>query len=271
MSPLVSIVMPAYNAEAYIAEAVRSVLEQSHTNWELVIVDDGSTDGTAVILNTFHDPRIHVLHQMNKGIGSARNLALDHVKGTLLAFLDADDILPANSLMARVKLLQDHAEVAVADGRMIEVNADRSHTLRTFRPTFTGYPFRELVRLTGSCFGGVTWMVRWPVSPPLRFQEGSTQMEDLMFLMAYSQPGRSYAHVDEDVLIYRRSDKSSTSDLKGMERSYRFVHGWLKQQGKAGPKDLRRFRWRSRRVMFASWLHVHRPFRALYGLFVPFS
>lgn len=263
--------MPAYNAGTYIAEAVRSVLAQSHTNWELVVVDDGSTDGTARILSTFKDPRIRVLHQANKGIGSARNLALEHVKGEMLAFLDADDILPADSLLARVKLLHDHPEVDIADGRMIQVNADRSQTLRIFQPSFSGYPFRELVRLTGSCFGGVTWLVRWPVSPPLRFQEGSTQMEDLMFMMAYSQPGRLYAHVDETVLIYRRNSKSSTADLLGMGRSYHFVHRWLKQQNWADPKDLRRFRWRSRRVMFASWLHMKRPLRALVSLFVPFS
>ncbi|MGV9011021.1 MAG: glycosyltransferase family 2 protein [Flavobacteriales bacterium] len=263
--------MPAYNAETYIAEAVRSVLGQSHTNWELVVVDDGSTDGTAKILSTFEDPRIRVLHQVNKGIGSARNLALDHVKGELLAFLDADDILPADSLLARVKLLHDRPEVDIADGRMIQVNADRSQTLRIFQPSFSGYPFRELVRLTGSCFGGVTWLVRWPVSPPLRFQEGSTQMEDLMFMMAYSQPGRLYAHVDDTVLIYRRNSKSSTSDLLGMGRSYHFVHRWLREQGWAEPNDLRRFRWRSRRVMFASWLHMKRPLRAIISLFVPFT
>lgn len=268
---LVSIIMPAFNAEAFIAEAIASVLVQTYVHWELLIVNDGSTDGTAQVIDRFTDPRIRVFEQPNGGIGSARNLALDHAQGEFLGFLDADDVLPPNSLQARVDLLNARPEVDIADGWMIEVNGDLTVTMRTFRPTYKGHPFKELVRLNGSCFGGVTCLVRWPVSPPVRFQEGSTQMEDLMFMMEYSQPGRSYDFVTEPVLIYRRTDNSSTSDLHGMERSYRYVHRWLVRHGWAAPKELQRFRWRSRRVMFASWLHMGSSLRALRSLVDPFA
>lgn len=268
---LVTIIMPAYNAEKYIAEAIRSVIGQSYPHWELLVVDDGSTDGTAMVVASFNDPRIRYLHQPNGGIGSARNLGLEHVRGQVLGFLDADDVLPLNSVKARLDLLIADPTVAIADGLMVQMDETLSTRLRTFRPTFKGPPFRELVRLTGSCFGGITWLLRWPVVPPVRFQEKSTQIEDLMFLMEYSQPGRTYAYVEEPVLYYRRSATSSTGDLYGMENSYRYVHQWLLQHGWADPADLRRFRNRSRRVMVASWLHRGKPIHVLRSLFRPFS
>lgn len=268
---LISIIMPAYNAEKHIAEAVRSVLAQTYAHWELLVVDDGSTDLTATVVAGFNDPRIRLFHQPNGGIGSARNLGLRHVQGSMLAFLDADDVLPENSLKARLDLLESDPAVSIADGRMEQMDETMTHHLRTFRPTFRGYPFTELVRLTGSCFGGITWMLRWPVDPPVRFQENSTQIEDLMFLMEYSQPGRIYDHVEEPVLLYRRSAQSSTGDLDGMENSYRYVHRWLVRKGWGAPADLRQFRNRSRRVMVASWLHRGNLLRALRSLFRPFT
>ena len=91
--PLISIIMPAYNASRYIAESIESVLAQSYTNWELLIVDDGSTDNTASVINTFtkNDARIQYLHQNRGRQGKARNLAIRKSAGELIAFLDADD------------------------------------------------------------------------------------------------------------------------------------------------------------------------------------
>lgn len=268
---LISLVMAAYNAEKYIAEAIRSVQAQSYPHWELLVVNDGSTDGTAQEVSRFQDPRIHLFHKANGGIGSARNLALEHVKGSILGFIDADDILPEHSLAVRLALLNDDPEVDIADGLMVQMDETLTKELRTFRPTFRGAPFKELVRLTGSCFGGITWLLRWPVSPSVRFQEDSSQIEDLMFLIEYSQPSRRYDHVDHPVLLYRRSPQSSTGDLDGMDRSYQYVHRWLVRKGWADPKDLRRFRRRSRRVMVASWLHRRNLSRAFYSLVRPFT
>lgn len=268
---LISLIMAAYNEEKYVEEAIRSVLDQSYPHWELIVVNDGSTDRTADIVSGFSDPRIRLFNQANAGIGSARNLALKHVRGTILGILDADDVLPENSLAARVALLESNPEVDIVDGLMIEMDETLTRKLRTFRPTFRGVPFQELVRLSESCFCGPNWLLRWPVHPPLRFVEDSKQIEDLMFLMEYSYPGRVYGYVDEVVRIYRRSPESSTGDLEGMENSYRYVYRWLTRKGWAAPANLRRFRLRSRRVMVASWLHRGRPFRALRSLFRPFS
>ena len=97
-TPLVSVLMPAYDAEQFIAEAIESVLAQRYQEWEMIIVNDGSTDGTEGIITRYSDPRIKLISQENAGEASARNTALKHINGEYVAFLDADDFLLANHL-----------------------------------------------------------------------------------------------------------------------------------------------------------------------------
>ncbi|MBQ0720404.1 MAG: glycosyltransferase family 2 protein [Gammaproteobacteria bacterium] len=91
MGPLISIIMPCYNRADTIATSIESVLAQSFTDWELVIVDDGSTDGSAEITQSFNDRRIKLHTQKNSGVCRARNAGIDHAQGSLIAFLDTDD------------------------------------------------------------------------------------------------------------------------------------------------------------------------------------
>jgi glycosyltransferase involved in cell wall biosynthesis len=100
----VSVVIPAYNAEAFLAEAVESVLAQAHDAIEVIVVDDGSTDATGDIARGFGSP-VRVLSQTNAGIGPARNAGVKVATGELLAFLDADDAWTPGSLAARLDLL----------------------------------------------------------------------------------------------------------------------------------------------------------------------
>ncbi len=88
---LVSVMMPAYNAERYIRPAMESLLAQTYSRWELIVVNDGSKDATAAIARSFDDPRIRVIDQPNGGEASARNTALRTMRGEFVAFLDADD------------------------------------------------------------------------------------------------------------------------------------------------------------------------------------
>lgn len=89
--PTVSVIIPAYNAEPFIAETVTSALNQTFTDLEVIVVDDGSTDRTAAALAEFGD-RVHVHHQANAGVAQARNAGVDLATGSWIAFLDADDL-----------------------------------------------------------------------------------------------------------------------------------------------------------------------------------
>jgi len=103
----ISVIMPAYNAEKYIIEAINSVLTQRYDNFELIIIDDGSRDNTAKIIKGYKDKRIKYFHQGNKGVSAARNLGIKHSMGEWLAFLDADDIWLPNTLATYAKNLND--------------------------------------------------------------------------------------------------------------------------------------------------------------------
>lgn len=105
-SDLVSICMPAYNAEKYIIDAVNSIIVQSYHNWELIIVNDGSNDKTLEVLKPFVDARIRVINKGNFGAAAARNTAFKNSKGGYIIFLDADDWLPSNFIESQVKALQ---------------------------------------------------------------------------------------------------------------------------------------------------------------------
>lgn len=94
---MVSVIIPVYNAEKYLEQAIDSVLSQTYTDWELILVDDGSTDSSGNICDEAcsKDSRITVYHISNGGLSCARNLGLDNAAGDFIFFLDADDILPS--------------------------------------------------------------------------------------------------------------------------------------------------------------------------------
>ncbi len=107
MNQKVSIIMPAFNAERYIAESISSVLAQDYQNWELIIVDDGSTDNTPTIVSIFQktDERIKYFWQKNGKQGKARNKGIEETEGSFVAFLDADDIWNPTKISQQVNLL----------------------------------------------------------------------------------------------------------------------------------------------------------------------
>ncbi len=148
-SPLVSIMMPAYNAALYIETAIQSVIDQTYSNWELVVVDDGSTDNTAAIVTRIDDPRIRLIRQENGGEASARNTALDHIRGEYLGFLDSDDLFLPDHLTLTVTYLEDHPDqtAVYTDGFHIDSEGNRGQTLSSNRRgPFEGRIFEEIVR-----------------------------------------------------------------------------------------------------------------------------
>lgn len=103
--PLVSMIIPVYNAKKYIAETLRSALNQTWPNIEIILIDDGSTDQTIRIARQFEDERLTIFTQENLGAGKARNRGLREAKGEYIQFLDADDLLSPNKITDQIKLL----------------------------------------------------------------------------------------------------------------------------------------------------------------------
>jgi glycosyltransferase involved in cell wall biosynthesis len=112
----ISVITPAYNAAPYVADAVRSVLAQTHPDLRLFLIDDGSTDDTAAIAAGFADPRVTLIRQPNAGVAAARNRGMGAADGDALLFLDADDWLAPAALATLAATLEGMPQAVAARG-----------------------------------------------------------------------------------------------------------------------------------------------------------
>lgn len=142
-NPLVSIIIPAFNAEELIGETLESVLAQSYGNLEVIVVDDGSTDATASVVTGFR-PRISYYYQSNSG-GCAvpRNTGIKHSSGEYLCFLDADDLIPQDRIFSQIAFLESHPEVGLVFSNYCNFKETGTHDLSHFE---TCPRLRELLR-----------------------------------------------------------------------------------------------------------------------------
>ncbi len=140
--PLVSVIIPAYNGERFIAQAIDSLLNQSYDPLEIIVVNDGSTDGTTTVVARY--PSVRLIEQKNGGVASARNHGVREAKGELVSFLDQDDRRTEGSLKAQVRLLQQRPEIELVMGRQrieLEPGIERPSWLKEelIGPSQAGY------------------------------------------------------------------------------------------------------------------------------------
>ena len=124
--PLVSVVMPVFNSRPYISDAVQSILAQTFLDFEFIIVDDGSNDGTADILRRWaaKDERIRLIHQSNRGVSAASNRGLELAQGEFYARMDHDDIALPHRLERQVHFLRNHPECVAVGGQVLMIDCD---------------------------------------------------------------------------------------------------------------------------------------------------
>lgn len=122
--PLISVIVPVYRVEKYLDHCIRSITEQTYPNLEILLVDDGSPDGSGAICDHWaeKDSRIRVIHQQNAGAGAARNTALDAAAGELIAFVDSDDYLHPNMFRHLHSLMKDGVDIAECEISLTETD-----------------------------------------------------------------------------------------------------------------------------------------------------
>jgi glycosyltransferase involved in cell wall biosynthesis len=126
----VSVVLPVYNRSTYVGEAIESVLAQTLPPDELIVVDDGSTDDSLAVVESFARPCLYVIRQENAGIGAARNRGLGAATGELIAFIDSDDLWERDKLEIQVRALLERDEVQLVFGHLVEfLSPDRADEL----------------------------------------------------------------------------------------------------------------------------------------------
>lgn len=261
----VTVITPAWNAERYLPETIRSVLGQTLPDFEWIVVDDGSTDGTPRLLSSVADPRLRVVRQENRGVSAARNAALDLAQGDYVTFLDADDVLPERSLELRAAYLDANPEVGIVDGAVSSMDAALGRELRRREPSASIEPlFPRLVALDERFFAGVIYLVRANVLGGARFEEGLAHGEDLLFFLAVARRSDLvYGSVPEVVYRYRTGHGSAMADLDGLERGYAAFLQALAGRFALSEDLVAGARGRVSRIMTRSWLRRGRPLRAL--------
>lgn len=242
--PLVSVIMPAYNARPYIAEAIRSVMDQDYPNIELIVVDDGSVDGSADYAESL-GARLRVIRQANAGVAAARNKGLAEAKGELIAFLDADDVWLPAKISAQVEYLRQHPETAVVYGIFLRWHAKADGSFdappapvvkdphKVLVARHSGWIYTEL--LFDNIVHVITAMIRREVVEKLGgFDESLPTGEDYDFWLRMSRHFR--ADKLNRVLAYYRVHASSITKVpRAANNEYEVLKRILDQHGLVGP------------------------------------
>lgn len=124
MGNLVSVIVPCFNGERWIGQALQSVCAQTYPHWELIVINDGSTDGSEAVINAFTDPRIRQIKQTNRGLSKVRKRGVQEANGKFIAFLDYDDLWHAEKLSRQVTYLDAHPEVGVVYTNAHHIDAE---------------------------------------------------------------------------------------------------------------------------------------------------
>jgi glycosyltransferase involved in cell wall biosynthesis len=219
-NPKITVLMPAYNVEKYIGKAIESVLDQTFMDFELVIVNDGSTDGTVDIINSFSDPRIILINQENKGVATALNTGLAVSQAEYVARFDADDICDVQRLQKQYNFLR-------ANPDYILVGSDADYILENDDFLFH---FKCIAHTHDEIMGKLYFYCPF-VHPTVMFKKvsvieaggypaGAHNFEDYMLWTAISKAGKLY-NLPEPLIKYRLNPTSVTIDERWRGKRFR--------------------------------------------------
>lgn len=218
-TPLISVITPVYNAEKFIQQCVESVLSQTYTNWELILVDDGSEDNSVEIINKFCDNKNIFFFQhpggVNLGVSKSRALGIEKSGGDFIAFLDADDIFYPSKLKKQLLIFQQNPDVVLVHSRINLINEydDYNNDFSIYKDD-RKYNMRqqdEWLKKNTICNSSVMARAKSIKDLDIKFPQ-LFQFEDWLIWSLLSTLGSFYYH--HDVLVgYRRHNNSFTVSL----------------------------------------------------------
>lgn len=210
--PLLSVIVPVYKTERYLNQCIRSIIEQTYKNLEIILVEDGSPDHCSEICDQWgeKDSRIKVIHQANGGGGKARNCAINCAEGEYIAFVDSDDYIAPCMFEVLYSQFSNDVDIVecdyckVEDDSKIFLNKTTDYNVKSFS---TVEAMRE--NITGHYFQQVIWnkMYRKNVIGDIRFPEG-TIIDDEFWTYKVIGRARSLIHVEKVLYAYRQQNQS---------------------------------------------------------------
>ena len=218
--PLVSIITPTYNRADFIEQAVNSVLAQTYTCFELLIVDDGSTDNSRDLIEpALADARVRYFHQENQGQSVARNLALSEAKGSFICFLDSDNYWPEDKLAHQVELFRQYPDYDVIYGDVVVIDENDREVSRKNMKRYSGHIAKYMIR--DNCVSMNTAMARRRCFDELGGMSGTRRVADDYELWLRFSARFRFLYVPEFFAYYRVMDDQISSD-----KTRRFDSNW---------------------------------------------
>ena len=229
----ISIIIPVFNVEKYIKRCVLSILKQSFTNFELIIINDGSSDSTEAICRQMmeSDSRIHVLSQKNKGVSAARNLGLKNAVGKYIVFIDGDDYIEAGYLNELYNsIIQTSAQMAICgynivfeDGKIDKVLAGKDILLENTELLLSIYQRKY----SGGYLWNKIFLRDIIVDYNLKFDESIKIEEDLLFVMRYMLCVSTGIYINRPLYNYVQRDTSAIHLLKNKRMMDKRIHNFM--------------------------------------------
>jgi glycosyltransferase involved in cell wall biosynthesis len=215
--PKISIVIPAYNAESTIIETIESVQKQTFSDFEIIIIDDGSTDNTVEVIKNIHDRRIQVISYEHRGVSAARNQGISYANGELIAFLDADDLWTPDKLELQLAALEKYPEAGVAYSWTYFMY-QQGKVIKPGHPVyFKGDVYANLLVENFLAHGSNPLIRRQVIDCIGEYDLGLTHSEDWDFYIRLASHC-DFALVPKHQIFYRQSSGSTTSKIDGIEK-----------------------------------------------------
>jgi glycosyltransferase involved in cell wall biosynthesis len=210
--PTVSVIIPTYNRASMVKEAIQSVLGQTYSDYEIIAVDDGSTDNTREIVNAFSDKKIRYVFQENRGRSNARNHAINIAWGRYIAFLDSDDLFMPIKLERQVAFMENNPDILLSHTSYLRINNGGEYIEEVKSGTFSGKVYLDMVRRCP--IATPTVMVRTAaLGENIRFEEGIHIGEDIILWAQLARLSKILG-IDEPLTKIRINPSSAAVDPK---------------------------------------------------------
>jgi len=238
--PTVSVIIPAYGHESYILDALESVFQQTFSDYEVIVVNDGSPDGTAMVLQpSIRKGRIRYIEQSNSGQSSARNRGLREAKGEFIAFLDDDDLWPADKLEWQVEYLQSHPDVVMIAGGAEYIN-EHGESVGKNTPLLESFSVESLFSHHSLESPGQTLIRTTALREIGGFQTDIWGAEDLCLYFDLARRGAVHASPRIALLYRLHATNASHNQPRMFENTWRVFQRQLERIPRERAKALRR-------------------------------
>ncbi len=231
--PKVSVVIPAYNSMKYLPETLESVLQQTFTDFEVLIINDGSSDNIVQWVSGLVDPRVKLICQENQGLSAARNTGIAHAQADYIAFVDADDLWAPTKLEKQVRCLNADPEVGLVHAWMALVDERGKSTGRVLKSSVEGYVWEQIVQCNNiACLSVMVRRCCFDTMGLFERNLRSVEDWDMWIRIATRYP---FAVIKEPLVYYRQLPNSMSKNCQVMEQSFHHV---IEKAFQSAPTDL---------------------------------